>query len=113
MLSKKITKPLVWLNHTAAVTTAVVVTETMTSAKFRKLDDSYLVCTIPNRRSNRICVPLHQTMEDRPLANCWINILQTRQHMDRVQDTLIHHCRLLRLTVEDSLLIKRSPSQAC
>lgn len=100
------------LNHTA---TAAVVTNNMTSEEnFKQLDDSYLVCTIPNRRSNRIHVPLHQTMEDRPLANCWTNILTIRHSRVRVQDKLTHHCRLLRLTVKERRQIKTGrPSQAC
>ena len=100
------------INHTA---TAAIVTNEMTSEEnFKQLDDSYLVCTIPNRRSNRIHVPLHQTMEDRPLANCWTNILTIRHSRVRVQDKLTHHCRLLRLTVKERRQIKTGrPSQAC
>jgi len=101
------------LTHTA---TAAVVTNEMTSEEnFKQLDDSYLVCTIPNRRSNRIHIPLHQTMEDQPLANCWTNILTNRHSRVRVQNKLTHHCRLLRpLTVKERQQIKTgSPSQAC
>ena len=100
------------LTHTA---TAAVVTNEMTSEEnFKQLDDSYLVCTIPNRRSNRIHIPLHQTMEDRPLANCWTNILTIRHSRVRVQNKLTHHCRLLRLTVKERRQIKTGrPSQAC
>ena len=80
--------------------------------------NSYLVCTTPNRRSNRICLPLHQTMEDPPLTSCWINILHLPH---RVQDVakINHHCRahriMLKRTVkEDSRQqIKRRTSQAC
>ena len=100
------------LNHTA---TAAVATNEMTSEEnFKQLDDSYLVCTIPNRRSNRIHIPLHQTMEDQPLANCWTNTLTIRHSRVRVQDKLTHHCRLLRLTVKERRQIKTGrPSQAC
>ena len=100
------------LNYTA---TAAVVSNEMTSEEnFKQLDDSYLVCTIPNRRSNRIHVPLHQTMEDRPLANCWTNILTIRHSRVRVQDKPTHHCQLLRLTVKERRQIKTGrPSQAC
>ena len=99
------------LNHTA---TAVVTNKMTSEENFKQLDDSYLVCTIPNRRSNRIHVPLHQTMEDRPLANCWTNILTIRHSRVRVQDKPTHHCRLLRLTVKERRQIKTGrPSQAC
>ena len=99
------------LNHTA---TAVVTNKMTSEENFKQLDDSYLVCTIPNRCSNRIHVPLHQTMEDRPLANCWTNILTIRHSRVRVQDKLTHHCRLLRLTVKERRQIKTGrPSQAC
>ena len=99
------------LNHTA---TAVVTNKMTSEENFKQLDDSYLVCTIPNRRSNRIHVPLHQTMEDRPLANCWTNILTIRHSRVPVQDKPTHHCRLLRLTVKERRQIKTGrPSQAC
>ena len=101
-------------------------TVTQTTASMAKLNcnihnanyNSYLVCTTPNRRSNRICLPLHQTMEDPPLTSCWINILHLPH---RVQDVakINHHCRahriMLKRTVkEDSRQqIKRRTSQAC